>query len=244
MSTSCFADRQPVFERAALAAQSRAQAVHPVHVADCPPLRLHEAPTPERESAAKRFEEAMITEKEELERELPVLETKRKRLKLVSALLETYPAPDMGIPISPPDLSPRSKRGPKFKTERRASVVQRRNNNGKPFLIAQVREPMGRRVYLGVCRSKEEGLAMCAAYMQDGTRPPKQQTGPKSGSKKTRFPNSFGPQPARKRTERPRQHASEPKKAVTPLPEPPKPTAGKIDRLELLRAAYRRTGGL
>lgn len=96
----------------------------------------------------------------------------------------------------------------------RASVVRKKNTNGKEFLLAQVRTPAGRRIYLGVCQSKEEGIAICRRYMATGVRPPKQATGPKAGSKKRQQPEPFGSQPATETHRKPVAATLRPKRPV------------------------------
>lgn len=195
MSTTCRADRIPLFERAAAVASRRSELALPVAVADAPPMELIEAP------------------------------------------VAVAPVPDTAEARFEAEPEPRATTRGRQKLAQRASVVRRRSTNGKEFLLAQVRTPAGRRIYLGVCRSEEEGLAKCHRYMTTGRKPPKQQTGPKTGSKRknpatgTRVTAARGPLSPRP----PRNSRAYGSGAPAPSAE------FLAARLEMLKAAYRRT---
>lgn len=131
---------------------------------------------------------------------------------------EPVPEPDCARIRFEAVPEPRATTRGRPKLAQRASVVHRRNTNGKEFLLAQVRTPSGQRIYLGVCQSKEHGLAICHRYMETGERPPKQATGPKTGSKKRQQPAPFGPQPAIGTRRKPVAAISSPKRPVDTAP--------------------------
>lgn len=217
MTSSCHADTRFTMQRAAAVASRRSELALPVAVADAPLLEPPAVPAAAQEGSAPE----------------PPLPTRVRG--------KGCGRPCMG---------------------QRPSVVRRTTRIGRAFFIAQTREISGERTYLGSFDTHETAMEACLAYMNTGEKSPHLQPGRPKGEWSQRSPEerrAYHREKQKEYTQRSRekQKGTVPQRhraaMVPPSPRPPRnsrvagsgapaPSAEFLAaRLEMLKAAYRRT---